>query len=152
MKRALWAINGLLGVGILIFARTHLVFPAKIPYLADIDPTAALPSPPPKPGDQPNEQVLITLRNPLRAGETPKAPPLPSMVLHGALPTMSGQQGVAFVRTAENVSLVVPIGEEIQGWRLAELWKDRALFTDAEGRTLALDLTSNPHARSRNPE
>jgi hypothetical protein len=140
MKRVLWALNGLLGVGIVTFALTHLVSPARINPLADIDPTAALPSPPQKPGEQPNEQVLITLRNPLQAGETPRAPTLPSLVLHGALPTLTGQQGVAFVRTAENVSLVVPLGEEIQGWRLAELWKDRAAFTNARGERTELEI------------
>ena len=96
--------------------------------------------------------ALWALNGLLAAGEGPLRRPDPTLALHGALPTRNGFQGVAFIRTDQNVSLVVPIGEEVQGWRLAELWKDRALFTDAEGRTLGLDLTSNPHVRSRNPQ
>jgi hypothetical protein len=150
MKHALWAVNGLLGLGIVAFALTPLVFPTSVNRLSDIDPTAAPPSPPRKPGDQPNEQALITLRNPLRpGGEERTRRPDPTISLHGALPTRDGVEGVAFIRTAEDVSRVVPIGEEIQGWRLAELWKDRALFTDGNGRVMDLDLASNGDGRRR---
>ena len=101
MKRALQAVNGLLGLGIVTFALTHLVFPARIPHLEGIDPGASLPSPPPKPGDRPNEEVLLILRNPLRArDEGVTGVPGPTMTLHGALPTLHGEQGVAFIRTA----------------------------------------------------
>lgn len=149
MKHALWAVNGLLGLGIVAFGLTHLVFPTRINLLADIDPAAVLPSPPRTPSGPPNEQALITLRNPLRPGrdEATRLPD-PTLSLHGALPTRDGVVGVAFIRTAANVSMVVPIGEEIHGWRLAELWKDRAVFTDAEGRTMGLDLTSDGDGRS----
>ena len=150
MKHALWAVNGVLGLGIVTFTVTCLVFPARVDRLADIDPAAALPSPPRRPAEQPNEEILKTLRNPLRhRDEEPMIRrPDPVLFLLGALPTLGGVGGIAFIRTPENVSLVVPIGEEVQGWRLVELWKDRALFANGEGRTVGIEITSNPDDRS----
>ena len=140
MKHALWAVNGLLAAGILAFAARYLVFPSRTDHLAGIDFTAALPSPPPKPGERPNEEVLRTLPNPLGPRKEHPLPPAAMITLHGAFPTLKGDQGVAFVRTTGNVSLVVPIGEEVQGWRLLELWKDRATFTNREGKRTELIL------------
>jgi hypothetical protein len=140
MKRALWAVNGLLGLGIVTLALTHLLFPAKIHLLEGIDPTAALPSPPPKPGERPNEEVLLILKNPLGARIERIQPPEQTLSLDGALPTVNGEQGVAFIRTAGNVSLVVPIGEEVRGWRLTELWKDRAALTNVRGERTEVEI------------
>lgn len=135
-RRALWALNGLLCIGTIAV----LALPRTSDGLRDVDPAAALPSPPPKPGERPNEEVLLILRNPLQAREEPIRRPDPTMALHGALPTREGVRGVAFIRTAQNVNLVVPIGEEIQGWRLDELWRDQATFTNSRGERKLLQI------------
>ena len=139
-RRILGILNGLLSVAILVFGARLLAFPPRVNYLEGIDPDAALPSPPPRPSDQPNEAVLLTLRNPLQPHQDPLPPPPPAMALQGALPTVDGQQGVAFVRTARNTSLVVPIGQEVQGWRLEELWRDQAAFTNSRGERSFLQI------------
>ena len=110
MKHALWALNGFLAIAIVASTMRYLILPPRVDPLAGIDRDAALPSPPVPPKPAPNEEVLRTLPNPLGPRKEKPPPPAAAITLHGAFPTLKGDQGVAFIRTPENVSLVVPIG------------------------------------------
>jgi hypothetical protein len=141
-NRCLWGVNILLGLGIVLFALRYLAAPPTVDLLRDLDRSAALPSPPLAPRETPLEEALVTLRNPLRPQAGPPAPPPFPGSLKGALPSRDLHQGVAFLKCGD-AELIVGMGEELprnSGWRLAELWKDRAWFTNPRGERCELEL------------
>jgi hypothetical protein len=150
-RRLLWSVNALLAVSILAFGARTLAFPPKIDRLTDIDPRwadatprAALPPPP-------NEEALRTLRNPLRPPEGPTAPVRPPIALKGALPAEGSNRGAVFIKVGSTETIALP-GErilkdgrpfpEFAGWRLAEVWKDRAVFTNPSGERIEVAMDS----------
>ncbi len=153
----LWALNALLGTAILAFAWFYLLSPKSTSELAgfawDDDPSALGVTPPPAQGDG----VLKGLPNPLerRAGAVQGATFFKA-VLKGTWAETDPRKCVAFIKsTGRNVDLVAFMGEEIlydgkvheeyRGWKLVEVAKDRAVFSNgAQKETLTLDPTSGP--------
>jgi hypothetical protein len=66
--------------------------------------------------------------------DLPAAAPAPSLphTLNGALPAEQ-HGGVAFIQADGRESIAVK-GEEVHGWRLYDLWKDRATFVGPTGQ------------------
>jgi hypothetical protein len=159
VKRAnafLWAFNALLGAGIVVFAVNFLILPQE-DFLAGFDPDA--------PGDArpaavvaqaQNDQALKGLRNPIEK-QTAQAPAqvLSSFKagLRGTMCSKDPAGGIAFIRSlARNTELVAYPGEailfdgkpydEFTGWKVMEVYKDRAVFSN--GREKAeLKLETN---------
>jgi hypothetical protein len=149
-NRCLWGLNLLLGLGIVLYSLQYLVFPPAMDLLKDIDRNAALASPAHTPHEMPREEALLTLRNPLRPAEAPTASPSFLATLKGVLPARDSNQGVAFIKVGDN-ELLVGMGEELlkdAGWRLSELWKDRAAFTNRQGERCELKVDAADPPRS----
>lgn len=155
MRRLLWGINGLLGIGIVAFAAWHLMFPETLDRLADVDRTAALSSPPSPPGTKADEAVLLTLCNPLRQAAAQPPTPFAGFTLKGALSAPSRWPAVAFMRAASRpVDLMARMGEDVlqdgkpapefAGLRLSEVWKDRAVFVHWSGERYEVRIESLP--------
>ena len=154
----LWALNALLGAGIAAFAWFFLLFPGESGNLrdfeADADAGSVAQTAPTRTSD-----AALRLGNPVEKREaTGPAPTLFKATLKGTLPSdKDPKRGLAFIKsTAKNVELVAYMGEpildkgepfaEYRGWALAEVSKDRALFTSASGQqqVLTLDLLARP--------
>jgi hypothetical protein len=144
VSRALLGLNCLLGTGIFVFACRCLLAPPRTDLLGDIHPADSAASPPIPIQKLPDENVLITLHNPLQKTAGPNPPPPFQAILKGALPALAAAQGVAFIKVGAT-ERIVGMGEEIlqnAGWRLSELWKDRAAFTNQRGETRELEIES----------
>src|SRR5947207_306793 len=153
VKIFLWGINAFLTVGIVAFSVRYLLFPSEIDRLKDVDRDAALVSPPGTAKDRPSETALVDLRNPLQPRVDSSTRPPFEAILKGAMPTSNPRQGVAFIKSvAHNAELVARMGEEIlqdgkpfdelRGWRLTGLWKDRAEFTSIFGEQTEVRIAS----------
>lgn len=155
LNGALWGLNGLLGAGIVLFAWKFLLTPQASPF-KDFRPEE----------DGPARQTaavvaaadnLKSLRNPVEkielSGPVAKAPTLFKAILKGALPAEKDpQRGVAFIKSQppRSLELVAYMGEDIlhegkaydeyRGWKLVELAKDRATFSNgAQKQELTID-------------
>lgn len=154
----LWALNALLGAGIAAFAWFFLLFPGESGNLkdfeADADAGSVAQAAPGRTSD-----AALRLANPVEKREASgPAPTLFKAMLKGTLPSdKDPKRGLAFIKsTARNVELVAYMGEpilhegkpfdEYRGWALAEVSKDRAVFTSASGQrqVLTLDLLAGP--------
>lgn len=154
----LWGVNGLLGAGLLAFAWFFLLFPKDAQSLkkqAWDDEAYVVPVSGRAGGD---DGILKSLPNPLekRAEQGPVAgPSVFQAVLKGTLASEKDpKSGVAFIKSMRrNVELVAFIGEEIRegdkafdefrGWKLVEVGKSHALFSNgAQQATLTLDLSA----------
>jgi len=143
---ALWILDGILGVGLALFVFLFLLFPSDPGFLKGFNPEdpggPRIPDrPPPPPGDE----VLKRLRNPLEkaagGGPTSAAPPPFRASLLGVLPSENPRGGAAFLRlSSRNVECFAfpeeailfdgkPV-EELAGWKLVEVYKDRAVFAN----------------------
>jgi len=150
----LWVLNGLLGAGIVAFAYFFLLTQGANPLqgFSPEDGTGTIgPVTPP-----PNDAVLKSLNNPLEPrAHAAAAATLFKATLKGTLPTTDPKRGTAFIKSmGRNVELVADMGEPIQGpdgklyeefrgWVMAEVSKDRAVFTNgAQRQVLTLDPTT----------
>ncbi len=145
----LWALNGLLGAGVVVFAFQYLLFPQDAGFLRDFDPEqSAGPRPPDRPPTRASDDVLKRLPNPLDR-ETGPAPAKPASSLRaqltGVLPSSDPSRGAAFLRsTTRNVELFAfpnePITydgkpfDDLAGWKLVEVNRDSAVFTNGSQR------------------
>jgi hypothetical protein len=130
LSRALWGLNALLTTALIAFTGRYLVAPPKVDHLRDLPLSEAARSPRPAPEPPPSEEAMATLPNPLGPRA---ATPLASstLALKGALPAEHG--GIAFIRV-DGTETIAGKGDEVHGWRLTDLWKDRATFTSPSGR------------------
>jgi hypothetical protein len=157
----LWGLNGLLGAAILAFAWFFLLFPKDAHSLKNYpwDDEAKVITKPPPGGD---DGIMKTLPNPLEkravTAEIQRATAFKA-VLKGTLASEKDTKaGVAFIKSSlRNTELVAYVGEEIRdgekayeefrGWKLVEVGKNHAVFSDGSQQvTLVLDLTSPPQA------
>lgn len=150
-RRLLWSLNGVLAAAILIFTARYLAYPPKVDRLTGVDPRwsdatpqAALPPPP-------NEDALRTLRNPLQPSGGPTPASRPSMTLKGALPTGESGRAAVFIKVGAMETLarlgegILKDGRPVQefaGWRLTDVWKDRAVFTNLLGERFEIAIDS----------
>lgn len=157
----LWGLNGLLGSAILAFAWFFLLFPKdahslkKYPW--EDDPVVVTKAP--TGGD---DGIMKTLPNPLEKrtiGDPPKVSDLFKAILKGTLASEKDpKSGVAFIKSmTKNFELVAYVGEEIRegdkpyeefrGWKLVEVGKSHATFSNGTQQvTLTLDLTASSAA------
>jgi hypothetical protein len=159
LNRLLWGLNGLLGMGIGAFAWFFLLFPKEASSLKNVqwdDNAVVLPAAP-SAGD---DSILKALKNPLKGDEPRSVASAPNpfrAILKGTIPSVKDpKSGAAFIRSsARNTELVVFLGEEIQeggkaydefrGWKLIEVGKYRATFTNgAQIATLTFQESSAP--------
>jgi hypothetical protein len=154
----LWALNALLGAGIAAFVWFYLLFPGDPGHLKDFEADADSGSVAQAPQARTSDAAL-RLGNPVEKREASgPAPTLFKATLKGTLPSEKDpKQGLAFIKSSgRNVELVAYLGEpilhegkpydEYRGWVLAEVSKDRAVFTSASGQrqVLTLDLLAGP--------
>lgn len=152
----LWAMNGLLGLGLLAFTWFFLIKDGqtlrKYPWEDDAAQVAA------QTGSKGDDGVLKTLPNPVEKRTEAAATSGPSAfraTLKGTLASeKEPKSGIAFLKSiARNVECVAYVGEEIRegdkpfdefrGWKLVEVGKTHALFSNgAQQATLTLDLSS----------
>ncbi len=166
LNRLLWAVNLLLGAGILVFSFQYLLraSDSKIDLKPDDEVRVQT-----KPVEQGNG-ALATLSNPVepphRGGPMNIDAPFKA-VLKGTLPSeKEPKRGVAFIKSpARNVELVAYVDEEIlqegkpyeeyRGWALASVGKDRAVFANKKGEkvelTIDLSFAAAPGAPSAGP-
>ena len=155
----LWALNGLLGAGIVVFAFQYLIFPQDSGLLRGFDPgQAGTTRPPDRPVPQASDDVLKRLRNPLEkasvAGIVSTVASNFRAALIGVMTGDDPKRGVAFLRlTTRNTEFVAfteepicydgkPV-EELVGWKLVEVHKDNAVFTNGKERqVVALETGS----------
>ncbi len=160
LNGALWGLNGLLGAGIVLFAWKFLLTPQASPFKGfraeedgPVRQTAAVVL---------AADNLKSLRNPVEkieaAGPAAKAPTLFKAILKGALPAEKDpQRGVAFIKSQppKSLELVAYMGEDIiyegkaydeyRGWKLVELAKDRAVFSNGtQKQELTIDQSVAP--------
>jgi hypothetical protein len=151
LNRLLWAVNLLLGAGILVFSFQYLLraSDSKIDIRPDDDNVKVTKAP----TDQGNG-ALTTLPNPIVKREDSKLPTdVPfKAVLKGTLPSeKEPKRGVAFIKSqARNVELVAYVDEEItqegkpyeeyRGWMLVSVNKDRAVFANRKGEKVELSI------------
>jgi hypothetical protein len=146
----LWVLNALLGAGIVVFAFQYLIFPQDSGLLRGFDPgSVATARPIDRPAPQVSDEVLKKLRNPLE--KTASKDPVPTVAssfraaLTGVMTGDDPSRGVAFLRlTARNTEFVAFANEpifydgkpvdELVGWKLAEVHKDKAVFTNGKER------------------
>ncbi len=164
----LWVLNGLLGAGIVVFAFQFLIFPQDAGLLRGFDPSlSGGPRQPERPVLQASDEILKRLRNPIEPTSGPAAARAPSTfraALKGVMTGESPGRGVAFLKTAgRGVELVAypdePIlydgkpFDELSGWKLIEVYKDSAVFTNGTQREVVpLDAgPSGPAAPGRPP-
>jgi len=155
LNGALWGFNGLLGAGILAFAWFFLL-PKDANSLKSFrweDDAVRSPGPDRAGGD---DGVLKSLRNPIEKPAGPLGPEGPrafKATLKGTLASEKDpKNGVAFLKsTTRNVEVVAYVGEEIRegdkasdeyrGWKLVEVSKDQATFSNGvQKETLTLNL------------
>jgi hypothetical protein len=130
--RILWGGNALLAAALLAWVECFFVAPPQAAPLSDLDFSAATRASRPGPGALPGEEAMAAFPNPLgpRTATPEAAPPLR---LSGTLPARRGEGGFAFVRVGGRETLAAR-GDEIHGWRLIDLWKDRAAFISPDGQ------------------
>lgn len=164
----LWVLNGLLGAGIVVFAFQYLIFPQDSGLLRGFDPAAAATArAPERPVPQASDEILKRLRNPLE--KTMSRDPVPSVAssfraaLTGVMTGDDPSRGVAFLRlTTRNTEFVAFTGEpitcdgkpvdELVGWKLAEVHKDKAVFTNGKDRqVVALESDAKGGAAAGRP-
>ena len=153
----LWGVNGLLGAAILAFAWFYLLNPKdahslkKYPWDDEPQPAGTVQ----RPGD---DSVMKTLPNPLERktpGSTSPDAPTFLAILKGTLPSEKDpKRGIAFLKSkSRNVEMVAYVGEDIRegdkpyeefrGWKLVEVGKNQAVFSNgAKKETLTLDLSA----------
>jgi hypothetical protein len=154
----LWILNGLLGVGILGFSYRYLI--AQDPnYLGEMRWDEGPVQAPPPPVRVP-EGPLKSLHNPIEKG-SPEGPvggaPSFRATLKGTIASeRDPKRSVAFLKSqARNSELVAYMDEEIgengkpsdefRGWKLQEVGKDYAVFSNgAQKQILTLDLSAPP--------
>jgi hypothetical protein len=154
LNGALWVLNLALGAGILAFAWFCLLKPGPgnlQGFTPDDEPTPTNVAARPVHSDD----AIKRLENPLRPrqGSSAAGPAAFKAVLKGTLPSEKDpKRGIAFIKAAaRNAELVAYMDEEIRdgdkpfeefrGWKLVEVSKDRATFSDgARKETLVLDL------------
>lgn len=153
LNRCLWALNLLLGAGIVLFAFQYLLRAQDSKYLKDFkvdDDTA----PAPKPQADPGDSALRTVSNPVEKKDiqAPAAQTAFKATLKGTLPSEKDPtRGLAFIKSpARNVDMVAYYGEEIlfdgkpfeeyRGWSLTAVGKDRATFTSKAGQKVELTI------------
>lgn len=146
----LWILDGILGVVLVLFVFLYLIFPSDPGYLRGFDPEEPRGSrPPERPAPPTGDEVLKRLRNPLEkpaaGGPAPSGAPAFRASLLGVLPSENPRGGAAFLRLpSRNLELFAfpdekilyegkPV-EELAGWTLAEVYKDRAVFTNGAQR------------------
>lgn len=155
LNGALWSLNGLLGAGILAFAWFFL-FPKDAGSLKNYpwNDNAVPGQVGPGPGG--DDGILKTLRNPLEKPAGPDPDKIPSAFKATLKGTFASEKdpknGVAFIKsTVRNIEAVAYVGEEIRegektfdefrGWKLVEVGKSHALFTNGvQKATLTLNL------------
>lgn len=160
LNRLLWGVNGLLGIGILVFSFQYLLRASDNSLLKDLPKDNENYTGTTKPRDE-SDGALKTLTNPLEKRDL--AIPVASAslfkaVLKGTLPSeRDPKRGVAFIKSsARNAELVVYVDEEIlqegkpydefRGWTMASVGKDRATFVSKKGEKveLSIDLSFSP--------
>lgn len=149
--RALWGLNIALGLG----AVTILLPSSSVDRLIDvrtIDATAS--RIPPEPSA---DESVLRLGNPVGAPKEAAAA-FRGFTLKGALP---GSTSVAFMRSVSRpVDLMASFGEgilqdgkpdpEFEGWRLLDVWKDRAVFVHKSGERFEVQIES-PQPKEPSP-
>jgi len=152
--RLLLGLNVALGLAIAAFSFKYLVSPPHVDRLRDIRNIDASATSPGDPTSRTDESVLLTLRNPLSPEKrSPSRIPFQGFTLKGALPAEAPNQGVAFMRAASRpVDLTAHTGgavlrdgtpdPDFAGWRLADVWKDHALFINQDGERYELHVES----------
>ncbi|MBV8879022.1 MAG: hypothetical protein JO332_03555 [Planctomycetaceae bacterium] len=166
INRLLWALNLLIGAGILVFSFQYLLRASDNSLVKDLRPDDDGPRGPVKIRDD-GDGALKTLSNPVekpRQGVGPVADVPFKATLKGTLPSeKEPKRGVAFIKsTARNTELVAYVDEEIlqegkpyedfRGWTLQSVSKDRALFVNKKGEKVELtidqSLSAAPGERS----
>jgi len=128
LNRLLWGLNVLLASAALIVATR----PTGIDRRSDLDLSAAAPSPRTPPTPPPRDAAMAELPNPIGPRAATPSATLP-LTLQGALPAEHGGGGIAFIKVG-GCETIAARGEEVHGWRLCDLWKDRATFLSPAGR------------------
>lgn len=162
----LWVLNGLLGAGILSFSFVYLLFPQDAnSYLADMPNPEETATHRGRPSPAPSDAPLRALRNPIENKiDSPVGPSMFKASLKGTAPSDDPKQGVAFLRSqTRNVEMPAFVGEpilfdgkeydEFRGWRLVQVSKDRAVFSNgARQETLTLETAKmGPQALAPGP-
>ena len=155
----LWVLNALLGAGIVFFSCSYLLFPAETSFLDGFDPVKDTGSARTSQARRVGDGTLKTLMNPVKPGQhgnldAPTARLFRAQLM-GTLPgAKDARRGVAFIKsTGKNVELVAYIGEEIRkdgkpydefrGWKLVEVAKEKAVFSDGVRKeTLTMDRSA----------
>ena len=154
LNRLLWAVNLLLGAGILVFSFQYLLRASDNSIVKELprpDDSTAGPIKAPEASDN----AMRSLPNPVEkkavAGPVAQDNPLKA-VLKGTLPSeKEPKRGVAFIKSvARNAELVCYIDEEIlqegkpyddfRGWVLQSVGKDRATFVNKKGEKAELTI------------
>jgi hypothetical protein len=152
----LWGLNGLLGVGLLAFAWFFLLKDGQTLRNVRWDDDAA--SAQVKDSSRGDDGVLKSLPNPIEKRTEVAAVQGPSAfraTLKGTLASEKDPKaGIAFLKSmSRNAECVAYVGEEIRegdkpvdefrGWKLVEVGKNHALFSNgSQQATLTLDLSS----------
>jgi hypothetical protein len=161
LNRGLWGINLLLGAAILAFSWKYLLFASPAEGLKDFRPDEGPAGAGPARSADPGDGALKSLPNPIEkkaAAAGVQALSQFKAILKGTLPSEKDpQRGIAFIRSlGKNQELVAYVGEailhegkpfdELSGWSLQEVFRDRAVFAAADGRkeTLVLDQAVTP--------
>lgn len=151
LSGALWILDGILGVGVALFTVLFLLFPSDPGFLKGFDPAdVGGPRPPERPAPPSGDEILKRLRNPLEkatGGGTAAAAGIPPFraALVGVLPSENPRAGAAFLRLAtrnlecfafpeEKILYDGKPVEELAGWKLVEVYKDSAVFTNGTQR------------------
>lgn len=142
LNGVLWGFNGLLGAGILAFSFVYLLFPQDArSYLAGFEPSSDARQTQ-RASQQLSDAPLRTLPNPIeKRKEIIQGSADFKAVLKGTMPGNDAKEGAAFIRSqARNTEMVAFVGEKIMfdgkdydefaGWKLAEVTKDKAVFTN----------------------
>ncbi len=143
LKLLLTAANLLLAAALLLFAGLVLFVRVSpdlgLPELSWED---EAPRPPV------DDRVLAAVRNPIRPGPG-SLPPGLQVALLGTLP--SERLSAAFFRSGKD-EFVAFVGEGVGSWRLEEVGRDRAVFTQGrDRREVRLDESAPPRAPSVKP-
>jgi len=154
LNRGLWGLNGLLGIGILLFSYQYLLRASDSGLLKDLKLEDDSPSVVVKPADR-GDGALKTLPNPIenRVPTGAGDPPVPfKATLKGTLPSeKEPKRAVAFIKSvARNAELVCYVGEEIlqegkpydefRGWTLESVSRDSAVFVNQKGEKAELTI------------
>ncbi len=158
LNRFLWGVNVLLGAAIAVFAWQYLLFSHASKNLADFKPVDPRESTVSSSEPEKDYGILKSLRNPLQK-ESParvEAQAAFKAALKGTLPSSEDpKRAVAFIRSAQrNVDLVAYVGEpinhdgkpfeDLRGWVLEEVSKDRVVFAKGPQRqVLSIEVLGN---------